>query len=106
MQCPSTDKIKILRTLYGFNPGFTAQRNPRIDSCTFGIKDCNFEQEYSIDNECTGRNSCIITIRKSFVVTESAKQLLGCREYNYVQINYQCLPGSLKLTLLMQSKIV
>jgi hypothetical protein len=91
IQCASNDKLKILRTVYGYNPA--ASYSPGVDSCTFSIKDCHFDREFSIDNECTGRNSCQIAINKTLVSKEA--QVFGqvCKDYNYVQINYQCLPS-------------
>ena len=93
MQCTSTDKIKILRTVYGYNPGYANVAPTAIDSCAFSIKDCHFDKEYSIDNECTGRNTCLMTISKQRVMNESVANFQTCKEYNYVQINYQCLPS-------------
>ena len=93
MQCPPDERIKILRTLYGYNPGYSVFRNKKIDSCTVGAKDCSFDQEYSVDNDCTGRNSCLVTIKKSRVLSESGKLFQLCRQFNYVQISYQCLPS-------------
>ena len=95
MQCTSTDKIKILRTVYGYNPGYSNVAPTAIDSCAFSIKDCHFDKEYSIDNECTGRNTCLMTISKQRVMNESTANFQTCKEYNYVQINYQCLPSKI-----------
>ena len=67
--------------------------NKNLESCTFSVSDCNFDAEYSIDNNCTGRNSCLMTITKSRVVNESQIFTQGCKDFNYVQINYQCLPS-------------
>lgn len=102
MQCTSTDKIKILRTVYGHNPAYQtmAQQANSIDSCAFSIKDCHFDKEYSIDNECTGKNSCFVTINKRRVMNESFANHQTCKEYNYVQINYQCLPSNFSLNLI------
>ena len=97
IQCKDSDKIKILRTVYGFNPA--ASYSPGVDSCTFSIRDCHFDREYSIDNECTGRNSCQMTISKSTVNNEAKIYGQGCKDYNYVQINYQCLPSNLSYSL-------
>ena len=95
MQCTSTDKIKILRTVYGHNPAYQSMMQANsIDSCAFSIKDCHFDKEYSIDNECTGKNACFVTISKRRVMNESLVNHQTCKEYNYVQINYQCLPSN------------
>ncbi len=97
MQCTSTDKIKILRTVYGYNPGYASMAaTASIDSCAFSIKDCHFDKDYSIDNECTGKNTCFVTINKQRVMNESLLNHQTCNEYNYVQINYQCLPSKLR----------
>lgn len=93
MQCSSSDRIKILRTIYGYNPGYSSMTNPNADSCAFSVMDCSFDKEHTIDNECTGRNSCLMTIRKSRVMNESLLQYQTCKDFNYVQINYQCLPS-------------
>lgn len=92
IQCKSNDRIKILRTVYGYNP--SASYASTIDHCTFSIKDCHFDREYSIDNECTGRNSCLMSISKSAVFKEAQSFGQNCRDFNYVQINYQCLPSN------------
>lgn len=94
MQCPGNDKLKILRSVYGFNPNYKYQNSAKnLESCAFSIKDCNFDKEFSIDNDCTGKNSCIMTIRKSRVINESQLHFQTCKDFNYVQINYQCLPS-------------
>lgn len=103
MQCTSNDKIKILRTVYGYNPGYDRLTSATLDSCAFSIKDCNFDKEFSIDNECTGRNTCLVTIRKSRVMNESSIVYQTCKDFNYVQINYQCLPS--KLFFLTKSEL-
>ena len=94
MQCSSSDRIKILRTIYGYNPGYSSITNPNADSCAFSVTDCHFDREHTIDNECTGRNSCLMTIRKSRVMNESLLVYQTCADFNYVHINYQCLPSS------------
>ena len=83
MQCTSNDKIKILRTVYGYNPGYDRLTSATLDSCAFSIKDCNFDKEFSIDNECTGRNTCLVTIRKSRVMNESSIVYQTCKDFNY-----------------------
>lgn len=94
MQCSSTDRIKILRTVYGYNPGYASLTNvASADTCAFSVTDCNFDKEHSIDNSCTGRNSCLMTIVKSRVMNESLNLHQTCADFNYVQINYQCLPS-------------
>ena len=93
MQCTTTDRIKILKTIYGFNPGYA--NNVNIESCALSVTDCNFDREYTVDNECTGRNSCLVTIRKSNVMNESSISQQTCNDFNYVQINYQCLPSKI-----------
>ncbi len=97
MQCPPDERIKILRNIYGYNAGYTIYKNQKIDSCTIGAKDCTFDQEFTIDNECTGRNTCLVTIKKLRVFRESQRLFQLCRQFNYVQINYQCLPSKIKL---------
>ena len=92
MQCTSTDRIKILKTIYGYNSGYANSVN--IDSCALSVKDCNFDKEFTVDNECTGRNSCLVSIRKSNVKNESLVYQQTCNDFNYVQINYQCLPSN------------
>jgi hypothetical protein len=96
MQCPPNERIKILRTIYGYNSGYSIYKNPRIDSCTIGARDCTFDQEFSIDNECTGRNTCLVTIKKLRVFRESQRLFQLCRQFNYAQINYQCLPSKIQ----------
>jgi len=91
MQCTSSDRIKILKTIYGYNPGYKNSVN--IESCALSVTDCNFDREFTVDNECTGRNSCLVTIRKSTVMNESSIFQQTCADFNYVQINYQCLPS-------------
>ncbi|CAF0824560.1 unnamed protein product [Brachionus calyciflorus] len=93
MQCPSSDRIKIIQTLYGYNPAYDFKTNANIDTCSLGIKDCNFDKDHGVDNECTGKNSCIITINKERVMNESLLVGQACKSYNYLQINYQCLPN-------------
>lgn len=94
MQCPSSERIKIIRTIYGYNPAYEFKTSANLDTCVVDALDCNFDKDYSVDNECTGKNTCIITIVKSQVMNES--QLVGqaCTNYNYLQINYQCLPSN------------
>ena len=94
MQCPPSERIKILRTIYGYNPGYNIIKNSKIDSCTLSAKDCNFDQEFTIDNACSGHNSCLVTIKKGVVLKESHRLHQLCRTYNFVQINYQCLPSN------------
>ncbi len=97
MQCTSSDRIKILKTIYGYNPGYKNSVN--IESCALSVTDCNFDREFTVDNECTGRNSCLVTIRKSTVMNESSIFQQTCADFNYVQINYQCLPSKVFLHL-------
>jgi hypothetical protein len=94
MQCTFTDRIKILRTVYGYNPGYTGYTGA-IDSCAFSVRDCHFDKDYSIDNECTGKNTCLTTIKRQAALNESILLKQRCKDFNYVQINYQCLPGKL-----------
>lgn len=100
MQCTSSDRIKIVRTIYGYNPSYLSMRNPQSDSCAFSVTDCIFDREFSIDNECTGRNSCFMTIRKSLVLNQSLTYHQTCKDFNYVQVNYQCLPSK-KSTIIL-----
>lgn len=95
MQCPSSERLKIINTIYGFNPAYEFKTSANLDSCVVDATDCHFDKYYSVDNECTGKNTCIITISKSKVMNES--QIVGqaCNSYNYLQINYQCLPSNL-----------
>lgn len=95
MQCSSSDRIKILRAVYGYNPSYNLITNPSADSCSFSVTDCFFDREFSIDNECTGRNSCIMTLRKSQILNESQTLHQSCKDFNYVQVNYQCLPSNI-----------
>ena len=97
MQCTSSDRIKILKTIYGYNPGYKNSVN--IESCALSVTDCNFDREFTVDNECTGRNACLVTIRKSTVMNESSIFQQTCADFNYVQINYQCLPSKVFLHL-------
>lgn len=94
MQCTSSDKIKIIRTVYAFNPAYSTKTADNIDTCSFSATDCNFDKEYSIDNECTGKNTCIVTIKKSRALNESQTLAQTCKQFNYVQISYQCLPSN------------
>lgn len=105
MQCSSSDRIKILRTVYGYNPGYSSMTNtPSPDSCAFSVTDCSFDREFTIDNECTGRNSCLMTIRKSRVLNESLFYHQTCKDFNYVQVNYQCLPSKYHFVFIYRHK--
>ena len=93
MQCTGLDKIKILRTVYGYNPGYSLLKSIQTDVCSFSVTDCSFEHEFTIDNECTGRNNCLVKIEKSKIMNETSMAAHSCKDFNYVQINYQCLPS-------------
>lgn len=93
MQCPSSERLKIIRTIYGYNPAYEFKTSASLDTCVVDAMDCNFDKDYSVDSECTGKNTCIITIVKSKVMNESLLVGQACTKYNYLQINYQCLPS-------------
>jgi hypothetical protein len=91
IQCRDNDRIKILRTVYGYNP--SSNIGTGVDYCTLSIKDCNFDSENTIDIECTGKNVCQLNINKTNLMIEASNHGAICKDYNYVQINYQCLPS-------------
>jgi hypothetical protein len=91
IQCRDNQKLKILRTVYGYNQ--QARNAMNAEFCTFSIKDCYFDKDYAIDDECTGKSQCDIVIRKSTLVKDSLFYKQSCRDFNYIQINFQCLPS-------------
>ncbi len=78
--------------MFGYNAGysfklFRSSLN-RENLCSFSVADCTYEKDFSIENECSGRAFCMVNINKN-----RFKAYNPCKDFNYVQINYKCLPG-------------
>lgn len=85
------------KKVFGYNPHFSLRlfkSSIKIENlCSFSVNDCIYTNETSIENECTGRNSCSFKVNKSNILFKTALDKSFCKDYNYVQINYYCLRG-------------
>lgn len=97
IQCSSNERIKILKTVLGYNRDYSSRllkSSINIENlCSFSVNDCIYTNDTNIEIECNGRNSCITKLNKSAILNESSASH-QCKDYNYVQINYYCLPGN------------
>ena len=91
LHCPQYEHIQIVRVIYGYT-----KYAKKLDQCQFSIYDCIQEGTSQNILSCNGQESCSIHLTKdeilsSTVVTHSVPT---CPDFNYVQVNFACMPDS------------
>ena len=90
LRCSLYEHIQIMRVIYGYSK----QRS--MQQCQFSIYDCI--QEGASENilSCNGKQTCIINLTKNEIIstTVKTKGVPSCSDFNYVQVNFACLPDA------------
>jgi len=90
LRCSLYEHIKIIRIIYGYSK----QRS--FSQCQFSIYDCIQDGQSDYILSCNGKQTCIINLTKTEIIktTVETEGVPKCRDFNYVQINYGCLPDA------------
>jgi hypothetical protein len=90
LRCSLYEHIEIIRVIYGYSK----QRS--IHQCQFSIYDCIQEGASHNILSCNGKQTCIINLTKNEILstTVKTKGVPSCPDFNYVQINFACLPDA------------
>jgi hypothetical protein len=90
LQCSLYEHIEIIRVIYGYSKQRT------MNQCQFSIYDCIQEGASRNILSCNGKQTCLINLTKNEILstTVKANNVPGCKEFNYVQINFGCVPDA------------
>lgn len=88
--CSQYERIQIVRVIYGYT------KQPSTDQCQFSIYDCIQEGTSQNILLCNGQQTCSINLTKKEILSSSlvTNSVPTCPDFNYVQVNYACLPDS------------
>jgi hypothetical protein len=90
LRCSLYEHIEILRVIYGYSK----QRS--MYQCQFSIYDCIQEGESRNILSCNGKQTCIINLTKDEILSTTVQTngVPTCSDFNYVQINFGCIPDA------------
>lgn len=90
LQCSQYERIQIVRIIYGYT------KQTSSDQCQFSIYDCIQEGASQNILLCNGQQTCSIHLTKSelLATTVTTPGVPVCPDFNYVQVNFACLPDS------------
>ena len=90
LRCSLYEHIQIIRVIYGYS------KQPSFHQCQFSIYDCI--QEGASENilSCNNKQTCIINLTKKEIdsTTIKTKGVPACSDFNYVQVNFACIPDA------------
>ena len=90
LQCSQYERIQIVRVIYGYTKQISS------DQCQFSIYDCIQEGASQNILSCNGQQTCSIHLTKNelLATTVTTPGVPVCPDFNYIQVNYACLPDS------------
>ena len=90
LQCSLYEHIEIIRVIYGYSK----QRS--MQQCQFSIYDCIQEGASRNILSCNGKQTCMINLTKNEILstTVTTHGVPGCADFNYVQVNFGCIPDA------------
>lgn len=90
LRCPQYEHIQIVRVIYGYT------KQPLVQECHFSIYDCIQEGASHNILSCNGKETCLINLTKNEMLSSSISTpgVPGCPDFNYIQVNFGCIPDS------------
>jgi hypothetical protein len=90
LHCSLYEHIEIIRVIYGYSKQRT------MNQCQFSIYDCIQDGASRNILSCNGKQTCIINLTKNEILSTTVKtnNVPGCKDFNYVQVNFGCVPDA------------
>lgn len=90
LRCSQYEHIQIVRVIYGYT------KQPSLKDCQFSIYDCIQEGASHNILACNGKQTCPINLSKNEMLSSTVMSngVPICPDFNYVQVNYACIPDS------------
>jgi hypothetical protein len=90
LRCSLYEHIELIRVIYGYS------KQQSMHRCQFSIYDCIQEGASRNILSCNGKQTCIINLTKNEILSTTVltNGVPGCSDFNYVQINFGCIPDA------------